>query len=472
MLSKVRSFARRNGLFSPGDEVCLAVSGGADSMALLHCMAHLAPSLGLQLTVLHLNHCIRGEEARADAEFVSSQADSLDLRCVVERRNVPALARRKGISIEMAAREARFRFFARVARESGASSVATAHTADDQAETLLLRLARGAGTSGLGGIRPHSIHHGMRVVHPMLTVIRAEVIAFLKRRAIEWREDSSNEDTAFLRNRVRHEILPTIERLLNPSVRSALCRSAEIRAAEDDWMGTLVSDIYTDCCIPGKKGIEPDKLVVSRLSTQPKAARRRVILSWLQKVNAPAEYLSFDVIERVDKLVRGRKGSGSVPIFGTLTVAREYDSLLWKDEGTVIHSPGFDQQLANPGETLINDYGLRVTVNHETGILRQVGSKPGMLPAWASINAATVGRRKLKLRSWRAGDRIRPMGVPGSKKLQDIFVDAKIPASQRCSIPVLECSGTIVWIPGYRVARGWEVPSASSPALHIRIERI
>ncbi|MDP6524937.1 MAG: tRNA lysidine(34) synthetase TilS [Kiritimatiellia bacterium] len=473
MLSKVHKFARHNGLLCPGDTVLVAVSGGADSVALLHCLAELSSSLEIRLTVAHLDHCIRGKAAQKDADFVSQQADALGLPHVAGKARVPALAKRMGISIEMAAREARYNFFARVAKETGATCVATAHTADDQAETVLLRLARGAGASGLGGIRAESAHHGIRVVHPMLQVTRSEVIAFLTKRKIEWREDLSNADDAFLRNRVRNEIMPILEEKLNPGMRDALCRSAEISSDENEWIDSIISDIYNDCTtgVAEQPGGGP-VLSSSMLKARPKGARRRVIRLWLTKCGVPAERLGFDTVERVDALLSSRSGSGSFPVHGTCIVRREYDRLLWTDTEKMIAPSEFRQTITVPGETLLNGQGLRVVVTRETGVLKQKNAKAGVLPAWASINAVTVGRKRLRLRSWQSGDRIRPMGVPGSKKLQDVFVDAKVPASQRCRIPILECGGTIVWVPGYRVARGWEVPTPSSRAIHISINRI
>lgn len=472
MLSKVRRFVRNSGLFCPGDAVLVAVSGGADSVALLHCIAELAPSLKLQPTVVHLDHGIRGKAGQKDADFVSQQAGSLHIPHVIGKARVPVVAARRGISIEMAAREARYTFFARVAKETGATCVATAHTADDQAETVLLRIARGAGSTGLGGIRAESLHHGIRIVHPMLHVTRPEVIAFLTRRGIEWREDSSNSDDAFMRNRVRNEILPILEKRLNPGIREALCRAAEISADEDEWVESIAEDIYSRCVVPtAERPRGAPVLSIPLVRALPRGARRRVIRSWMMNCGVTVEHLGFDAVERVNALLDSRSGSGTVPVHGTFTVNREYDRLLWTDTKKLIVPTKFKRTVAVPGETLLNEQGLRIVITNETGILKQKSAVPGLLPAWASINVSAVGRKRLQIRSWQRGDRIRPMGVPGSKKLQDIFVDAKIPAAQRPNIPIFECGEAIVWVPGYRVARGWEVPTPSSPALHIRVER-
>ena len=198
---------------SPGTGILLAVSGGADSMALLLAMASAAKKLRCRLVVAHLNHGIRGATAGADVEFVKKAAEALALDCVIGRRNVPDMARRSGESIEMAARRARYDFLLKTAAAKNCRILATAHNADDQAETLLLRFIRGAGSRGLAGIARVSYRKNMVILRPLLDVTRKEIENFLRRKRQTWREDESNSDTSFQRNRVRLDILPLLENL-------------------------------------------------------------------------------------------------------------------------------------------------------------------------------------------------------------------------------------------------------------------
>ena len=237
MLEKTQHSVRKHGLIRRGQHVLVAVSGGADSVAMLLALDELKRLLGIRLTVAHLNHHIRGNEAKKDAEFVRKLAAGLKIPFVGGDADVPRLAKSRGLSIEMAAREARYEFLADAARKKGADVIATAHTADDQAETVLLKLCRGAGSRGLSGIPRETTINGVRVVRPLLDVTRVEIESFLRRKKQAWREDRTNRDTAYLRNRVRHELLPMLESKLNPGIREALLRTADILREEDDLLG-------------------------------------------------------------------------------------------------------------------------------------------------------------------------------------------------------------------------------------------
>lgn len=467
MLRKIHTSIKRHDLFLQGQHVLVAVSGGADSVALLYALKELAPSLGISLTVAHLNHCIRGKASDDDAVFVKTLAARLNVPFVQGRSGVPRRARRKGLSLEMAAREARYAFLGRTAQKVGADIVATAHTADDQVETMLLKLARGAGPRGLSGIPREITFEQIRVVRPMLDITRDEVIAFLKENGISWREDESNRDVSFLRNRVRHEILPLLESKLNPKIRSALVRTAEVFREEDKWLDQLARSILADCT-------EKSSFVIrhSSLMNYPLAARRRVLRLWLASSGVAAELIDFDTVKRIESLLERKKGSGEINIGGNRTLKRQYKQLLIEPASNRASLVPFKTTVKIPGETILPERRLRVVTSLERGVFKAKAAGPGALPSRASISYQAVGRKKVFVRSWRPGDRMKPLGMRGSKKLQDIFVDRKVPADQREKIPLFECGGEIVWLPGYRVGQGWEVRDHSEKALHIYVERI
>ena len=462
MLRRVESFVKQYRLVSPGDRLLAAVSGGADSVAMLHVLHRLAALLGIDLAVAHLDHRIRGDAAAADAQFVADLASRLRLPCTVGRADVPGRARRKHLSLEMAARQARYDFLARTARTTNASSVATAHTADDQAETVILNLARGAGPAGLGGIPRRIVLNGVDVVRPLLGVTRKQVVAYLNANNLSWREDASNRDMKHLRNRVRHQVLPLLARALNPKVRQALARTAELMHEENQWGDRAAAKALADCLAPGAA------LALPALLNRPKAEQRRVLRLWLAAAGIPAEEVSFDVMSRLNTLARSGRAGGDLQVGGQWTVRKQYDAFLAPRRNTGRHRPSaFRQPVAVPGETLLAAPPLRIVTRLAPGIVRPKAGRPGDLPARASISRAAMGRKKLFVRSWRDGDRISPLGMNGSKKLQDIFVDQKVPVTRRPEIPIIECGGDIVWLPGYRVARGWEVKDASTDAVQI-----
>lgn len=438
-------------------------------MGLLHILHALAGELRIHITVGHLNHGIRGTTARTDESFVKRLARRLGFRCICGHSDVPRRARLAGISLEMAAREARYKFLSRTAKRIGADIVATAHTADDQAETVLLKLARGAGPGGLAGVRYRIEMLGTVVVRPLLDTRRAELRSYLESGKMVWREDESNQDPAFVRNRVRREVLPFLEKKLNPRIVSAFVKTANVIREEDTWLDGVARQLLEECGVPQEK----HAISVDLLRTHGVAPRRRVIRLWLAEAGMSPDGIDFSVVERVDALLRSTtRTTGSVQIPGSLRAVRQYDVLTLEPEGKK-KEPGFRRSRVKiPGETIVAEAGLRIVATFEPGIIRERPAGPGSLPSRASVSLAAVGRKGVFVRSWRKGDRIRPLGLKGSRKIQDILVDAKVPSGQRGSVPLFECGGEIIWLPGYRIASAWKVNDDHAPALQLAVERI
>jgi tRNA(Ile)-lysidine synthase len=364
----------------PGEPLLAGVSGGADSVALLDALVQL----GYRPHVCHLNHEWRGAASDADAEFVRQLAGQYGLPATIESRAVGAG--------EEEARQARFAFFESVAARTGIRTLALGHTADDQVETFLMRLIRGAGMDGLAGIWPERQIGALRVVRPLLGVSRQDVLEYLRSRNLAWRDDASNTDRQFLRNRIRHELLPLLERDYNPGIRDVLRRTAEILRAEAEQL--------------------------------PEAGERRSI-----------RQLSFEQVEALRKL------------------AVKHD---WKI------SPAGLWPLNLPGETVIPELGVRFVV---------VGaaSPPRFAPPGRGGDAAPTHSFEehfdadalgtgLFVRTWQDGDRFQPLGMTGEKKLQDFFVDEKVPRWQRGRVPLLcTADGQTAWVVGYRIAEPFKV---------------
>lgn len=469
MIKKILACIEKHRLLSPGERAVVAVSGGPDSTALLHSLVELLPRLGIKLSVAHLDHCLRGSDSREDALFVESLSASLQLNFIKGRTDVARLSRENGISVEMAARRARLAFFKRAVKKARAGCVITGHNSDDQAETVLLKLARGSGPRGLAAMSLSSRIEGVNIVRPMLGITRQEIMSYLKLRRLAWREDASNSDTSFLRNRVRHEVLPFLERTLNPSIRETLVRTAHIIGDENDWSRGLAARLLARCTSTekGERVLEIEPL----LREHP-AAVRRVIRMWLAGRGVAPETIDFKMVDRIQTLVSAGKGSGAAPVQGGIQVKRRYGKLVLvtgKIEPDLI---AFRKRLLVPGETVLPEQGLRVVTAKRGGVIKDRKKRPGIYPVSASISASAVGRKKIYVRSWRRGDRIRPYGFNGSRKLQDVFVDCKVPAEQRPTVPVIECAGRIAWLPGYRVAEGWHVETGEAPAWHMTIDRI
>ena len=273
----------------------------------------------------------------------------------------------------------------------------------------------------------------LRLIRPMLNISRAEIVEWLKAHGFEWREDASNSDEAFLRNRVRHTVLPLLEQELNPNIRETILRTMDIVRQEQECMNGLLDGLSLDTCTSI-------------------AARRRLLRKWLFENDA--ERVDFDAVEKILSLMDCGEGTTVFELNDRQRVIVEYGH------------PRFEQveQASRPAQS------WKITLEQGTGWKKDHGKGAGLLPAEASFDADKVGDASITARSFEPGDRMNPLGMDGSRKLQDIFTDQKIPRAQRPYIPVVVCRDEIIWIPGYRTARGWEVQGTTGKAVHARIE--
>ena len=418
MISTVRKTVATRFPHLRGKRVLVAASGGADSTAL----ARALKDLGCDIALAHVHHGIRGKTADADARFVAALANKLGAPFFLGKFDVPAEAKNSGESLEMAARRVRRDFLAATAKRERIRYIATGHTADDQAETVLMRIARGTSISGLAGIPYVSKQAGATFVRPLRDATRHQVVAFLKSRRQTWREDESNAEDFALRNRVRHEILPLLEKRLNPAVRQALLRLADIAAAEDEVMSALANQ-------------------AKPTAKTPLALRRRLALAELRSAGVPPEKQVFHTVEKSFPRC-GKKR----PIFPQC--GKKF-SIAWKNGEKVFHCV----EKSPPAPSL--------EIRKGRGFSRRADE--------VCLSAAAVGERDLVFRSWRAGDRMKPLGMGGSKKLSDIFTDLKVPRAERDARIVVECGGEIAALAGWRVSRDFAVAGPKAPSLRIRI---
>lgn len=444
----------------------IGVSGGSDSVALLYLLHEWMAGEPGVLGVAHLNHGIRDEVADADEAFVRDLAAHLNRPCHTRRVDVPALSKANGLSTEMAARAARQAFFADCVREHGYELVVLAHTRDDQAETLLLRLLRGAGASGLSAMAPETTVDGVRYRRPLLSVSKADVRAELERRGAAWREDTSNADPVYLRNRVRNRLVPLLQQEFNPNIVDTLARTATILRDEDREQEQR-TDIDLSHCVTDR----PDTLDVARCINLSLVRRRRVIRRWLLSLDTVTEALSFDAVERVLDLCTDQQGTAQTPLEGGGLVRREYDRLLYVRK-TTAHQSDARYRVPVPGTRPFPEWGIQVRTVHATGYERPEQERCGQCPASGWLSARAVGEAPLYVRTWRAGDRFSPYGLSGTRKVQDIFVDRKVPRESRTHIPLIECNDEIVWIPGYRVAAGYAVEDPAAPSIQVAITTV
>ncbi|MEW6192509.1 MAG: tRNA lysidine(34) synthetase TilS [Bacillota bacterium] len=454
LLPQVRETIRRFKMFQPGDVVVVGVSGGPDSVALLDLLWRLREDLQLQLHVAHLNHLLR-EEAAREAEFVRQLAAFYCLPVTVEVADVPAYAEEQRLSIEVAAREVRYRFFASVLAATGASRVALGHQADDQAETVLLNVLRGAGLAGLKGIPPVREPY----VRPLIEVRRAAVEAYCAFRELRTCLDASNLQTVYLRNRIRHELLPLLERDYNPGAAAALCRLAAIAREEDEYVGAEAAKIYAEIRTAAGNGVA---LLTRPLAVLPRALARRVVrLGHKEAAGVPYELDYLHTEEVLGLLSRGAGKELALP--HGVRVLRTYETLVFTC-GQEPEVPDFSYPLNLPGATLVPELSLLVEAR-----LEEPGPDPAALPPSEALLDFDRLNLPLLVRRRRPGDLFHPFGYPAPVKLKNFLVDQKIPRARRNRLPVVADGAGIVWVGGVRVSARAAVTAATRRCLHLRL---
>jgi tRNA(Ile)-lysidine synthase len=444
----VVEYVRAQALMRAGDRVCAAVSGGADSIALLRLLLELRGELGIVLSVAHLNHNLRGADSDADAAFVAALAAEHGLEFHLASEDVRRHAEQHSLSLEAAGRRVRERFFSRLLREGVATRVATAHTSDDQAETVLLRLLRGAGTRGLAGILPSReelvapgalARRSTRsvdpfIIRPLLATRRAELRDYLRNIGQTWREDASNTDLTFARNRVRAELLPLLERDYSPSLVDALAATAEIARAEEEFWDAELARLLPSLLTPA------GRLRLPELARQPLAVQRRL-------VRLAAGTLDFDRVEQVlDFAHRRGRAERSLPLPGG-RLARFAAAELWFEtsaDADIAPSAGYLYRLPVPGEVCVRELNRRITAS----LLPVQAAAQGYNPQ--QFLDPSLLASELSVRNWRAGDRFWPLHGKAPRKLKELL--PRVPARERSAWPVVVSGDEIVWVRGLAVA--------------------
>jgi len=415
--------------------VLVAVSGGADSVALLRVLLELRAELGVVLAVAHLNHALRGESSDADEAFVGQVAAEHELDLFVERVPIAEHAEAERMGLESAGRKLRYEWLTRIAGERRFDAVATAHTADDQAETVLMKLLRGAGSRGLAGIYPVRFENrGIRFVRPLLSSTRAEVEAYLVSNDQSWREDESNLDRRFLRNRVRHDLLPLLEREYNPKIRQTLSELSEISRAEEEYWSKLAS-MHLDWLRADRQVLRFDEF-----GPIPTALHRRVLKQWLEEEGIATD---FRHIELLRGCASGDLEQTELSEGWYACAAGGYLALKRHEQEPPVER--YVYSLLVPGEVAIQEIGCTVRVVPVSAELA-AESKPGTL-----LSAKQLGG-ELRVRSWKPGDRYRPAYSGSEQKLKRLFAECKIPAEDRPTWPVVLKGDVIVAVRGLPVA--------------------
>ncbi len=449
----------------PRQELLLvAVSGGPDSVCLLHILVKLQDKLAIKLHLAHLNHQLRGADAEADAHYVAELAHRLGIPATIEKRDVKPYRAQHRLSLEEAAREVRYSFLAETARDIGASRVAVGHTIDDHVETILMHLVRGTGTRGMRGLQPcsewQSQGSSLTVIRPLLSTSRDETASYCERYQLMPRLDTSNLSLSPLRNRIRHQLLPLMQSY-NPQVTEALLRMARIVSDDLDFIDKEGARLWEQIAREQENTVVLDK---ERLLRLPPALQRQMLRLAIEKLSGTLKDIEARHVELLIAALTKPAGRRISLPYG-LSFSIEYDRyLLGPDPAALSPFPLLDGEFALkiPGKTRLPGWQVEATVVGR----EQFTEKHGNLTAY--FDRDKVGN-KLTVRPRQPGDRFQPLGMSQPKKLGEFMIDAKIPQTWRERVPVVCSPSQIVWVVGWRINDRVKVTGATKEALRLKM---
>lgn len=455
----VEKTIQRYSMLRPGDTVLVGVSGGPDSVALLHVLATIAQKWHLRLAAAYLNHKLR-REAEQEANFVADLSARLSIPCEIGSKDVAQYRSLHRISVQQAARAVRYRFYAEAAAKHSAQKIALGHHSEDNAESILIHFLRGSGPLGLSGIPP--VRDGM-FIRPLIDMTRKEILSFLDHNRIEYLTDESNASLKYLRNKIRHKLIPDLKAQYNPNIARQLHQLSTIVREEEDFWEKTVTPIFQDLTL--KKDEDYRGLDLEGLQKLHPALRRRVIRKGIAAIKGDLSRIEFKHIKAIEELITCVNPSGSLDLPGKVCVMREPAMVLFyshrPDETAHYRYSVYDLK----GEVFIREINttLRLSVcqPYEASV-----NKAGACCAFLDLD---VIRFPLIVRNFVPGDRFRPLGMSGTKKVKDFFIDEKVPIRIRKLCPIVLSEGAIIWVGGHRLSELAKITSRTRKVLKLEL---
>ena len=444
---------RTDRMVQNGDAVLVAVSGGADSVALVYILLELAPQYSFRMAIAHLNHCLREKESDRDEAFVASLAKKLELPFYIGREDVLRYQKRHRLSLEDAARQVRYRFYDSIAAKYGYGKIALGHHADDNAELVLMNLLRGSGPLGLSGISPVRDN---RIVRPLINLRRSDIMDYVAVKKLDYVTDSSNRDLKFHRNKIRARLIPQLKSGYNPKLIDSLNRLTAIVGAEEAWIEDLIQPIYEKAIVFKEK----NKLGISiaELNQQPVAVRRRLIRRAILGVKGNLRRMTFAHVESACQLAQIGPTYGLLDLPDRIGIRRDLNVLTISKEGLSLRCPDrasfssqtrdYEYHLPAPGNIFIKETGVQIRFSKMPKAQLPDLDLSGNRIAFFDMDRI---RFPLVIRNFRPGDRFSPLGLGGSQKLKKFFIDHKISRLDRAKCPIVLSQDRIIWVVGHRL---------------------
>ncbi|MFA4858527.1 MAG: tRNA lysidine(34) synthetase TilS [Candidatus Margulisiibacteriota bacterium] len=449
-------------MFNPSEKVLVGVSGGADSIALLQLLADFRVELGITLHVVHINHMLRGDDSDADERYVQQLVKSFSLPITVERFNARDYAEKNKQGIEEAARDFRYSFYEKMARDTGAQKVALGHNADDNIETFIMRLLRGSGTAGLIGIPPIR----GKIVRPLILIWRRDVDRFCALKKLVPRIDYTNYETIYLRNRIRLKLIPQLK-VFNNNINEVLLNTILLLTQDNLFLLLQAEEAFKAVC----KKNTPEEVVLKtgKFLELAEPIRGHVLRQAIQAVKGDLKEIAHIHIQDILKLA-GQTEAKEAHLPGGITVVLTKDNITLL-QGKPVLPQGITGEfdLHIPGQVVLEAAGVRliakpINIVNNIDIASATDKK-------VYLNFDRVARI-LKVRGRRSGDKFNPLGISGTKKLQDFFVDEKVPQEERDQVPIVLSEGRIVWVAGLRISEEFKVTPATRRVLELRLEEL
>jgi len=452
MLSAVRKTIKKYEMLVPGERVVLGVSGGADSVGLLHALSEMW-ECELDIIVAHLNHGIRGKEAERDRDFTEKIAESLGLKFESASVDAPGYRKRKGLTLEEAARALRYKFFEEVREKYKADKIATAHTLNDQAETVLMRLIRGSGLTGLSGIPP--VTEGS-VIRPLIETSRGEIEEYLESRGIEWIEDTTNELRTYFRNRIRLDLVSELTEY-NPQVIETLARTSDILRLQDDFIKREGHKRFKRIFEAKGSELKGDLRKYKRLNA---AMRLTTIRLALDELNEGLKNVSSVNLLSADEFLLSDTTSGEAEFPGGGVIAKGYDSFLVTTRAVLGRE--FSYLIPSPGRWTFEEFEIEIEKVKADNFIEQNEKIAFFDPESVQF--------PIEVRSFQEGDRFIPLGMKGKKKVKKYFIDTKVPKFLRKRVPIFVSGNRIMWLGGLRMDERFRMKKKGGDALKFTLK--